>query len=196
MAGGTPPHPPEPLPWRPPAHTRPDTHPEGPRPNKAASVARAPRQPRHPAPPLPGVSLKGLPPDIAAPPPPAAGFALALPRPKGDLVGSPLAPQPSHPAFPGSTPAQAGPGTTAKSTQAPQGPQADTTPYPTPELFLVGLLLPAPGRSKPHSVASSWKRSLSAALLSLRSHPQWPVPAGSQPRAAQGLQPIPCHLPT
>lgn len=86
-------------------------------------------------------------------------------------MGSPPAPQPSHPAFPGSTPAQAGPGTTAEGTQAPQGPQADATPYPTPELLLVGLLLPAPGRSKPHSVASSWKCSLVCCLTELTISP-------------------------
>lgn len=196
MAGGTPPHPPEPLPRRPPAHTQPDTHPEGPRPNKAASVVRAPRQPRHPAPPLPGASLKGLPPDIAAPPPPAAGLPWLSPGPKAIWWGPhrPLNP-PIQLSLGAPRPRQAL-GQLQRAPRPLRVPRLTQPPTPPPSSsWWASSSLPQ-GEASPTQSPPPGSAPLSAALLSLRSHPQWPVPAGSQPRAAQGLQPIPCHSPT
>lgn len=179
--------------------------PGGPRPHtslthtlKGRSLIRQPvwREPQaaQASHPLPGASLKGLPPDTSGPAPTRCRLRPGSPRPKGDLVGSPPAPQPSIQLSLGAPRPRQALGQLQRVPRPLRVPRL--TQPPTPPLsssWWASLLL----REKQAPLSRLLlERSLSAALLSLRSHPQWPVAPAPSPELTQGLQPIPCHLPT
>lgn len=154
MAGGTLPILQNPLPWEAPAHTQPDTHPEGPRPIRQPVWRGPPGSPGMQPPPSQEPPWKGPAPDIAALPPPRCRLRPWLsPGPKAIWWGVPTGPHnPSHPALPWEHSRPGRPWDNCRGYPGPSGSLRMQPLYPTPDSsWWASSLLQ--GRSKPHSAA-------------------------------------------